>query len=642
MSKMNLKSTLWALAFACAAVSCSDDLENGPNNHEGNELNGPTTYMKVNISSNITTKAEPTGGEGVGKEVGSEDEFDVDDVTVILFKNADNSPVSAINANSVLVAAGYEDNVGSMNESQEPQHNRMTTVTLSVTDATENFDGNTYGVIAVTNLGSDALKNRIKSTDINTGSELANYLQISVHTSGTKFIMSSHLPTVETVTLRADATEADAPEANIHVERLAAKIRINEYKLAEVGNNFIYEIKSGNANQNLVAKVRLEQVAIVNQLNSGTYLLKRVSNNATSESNSIPAVENDTYLKDESWSATSANYVIDPWTRNKTQENITNNTSISAATNVTYPTDITEKPLGYSNPFSGISYDKMWENLTVTPKQLSSTETITGPIDLAYTQENTTEADNSLMGYTTGAIFKATYYPASLSAIGTGDNDGKIIAEPQTGIEDFDAATVTTTVPNFYVYQNVAYKTLETIWAEFVWKIQTTTEERESIDYDSFNSTNIVNLSKKTFIDSDLAKYEDPFGYIAYLKTEAEKLSDDNSKFATTNAFSAYIDDVDNKAKYADRIKTYTNGQCYYPYWIRHANNDLANEMGIMEFGIVRNNIYDLTVTGISGFGISGTDKPDPEQPVEKDNFYLKVNLYVRNWVVRSNSGIIL
>lgn len=633
MIVMKLKSTLWALAFACAAVSCSDDVDDGLNNNEGNELNGPTTYMKVNISSNITTKADPQGGEGEGTVVGSEGEYKVNDVTVILFKNADNSPVSAINANSVLVAAGYSASVNGMTDSQEPQHSKMATVTLSVTDDSENFDGNTYGVIAVTNLGSNTLMNRIKPDDINTGSDLANYLQISVHTSGAQFIMSSHLPTVETVTLRADATETDAPEANIHVERLAAKIRINEHD----DNKFIYEIKSGAGNPDLVAKVRLDQVAIVNQLNSGTYLLKRVSNNATSESNSIPAVENDTYLKDESWSATSANYVIDPWTRNKTQENITNNASISAATNVTYPTGTTEKPLEYSNPFSGTSYDGMWENLSDLKSLSSTEETITSPIDLAYTQENTTGADNSLMGYTTGAIFKATYYPASLSVIGTGENDGKIIAEEQTGITSFDAATQITTVPTFYVYQNVAYESLETIWAEFVWKIQTTTEERESIDYDSFNETNIVQMTKKTFMDSDLAKYEDPFGYIAYLKTEAANLSDETT-FANTNAFEKYIATAD----YADRIKTYTNGQCYYPYWIRHANNDLANEMGIMEFGIVRNNIYDLTVTGISGFGISGTDKPDPEQPVEKDKFYLQVNLYVRNWVVRSNSGIIL
>ena len=67
-----------------------------------------------------------------------------------------------------------------------------------------------------------------------------------------------------------------------------------------------------------------------------------------------------------------------------------------------------------------------------------------------------------------------------------------------------------------------------------------------------------------------------------------------------------------------------------------------ANVMGIMEFGIVRNNIYDLTIEGISGFGLSSTDVPDPDTPDEEKNYYLKVNLFVRDWVVRSNSGIIL
>ena len=64
--------------------------------------------------------------------------------------------------------------------------------------------------------------------------------------------------------------------------------------------------------------------------------------------------------------------------------------------------------------------------------------------------------------------------------------------------------------------------------------------------------------------------------------------------------------------------------------------------MGIMEFGIVRNNIYDLTVSKISGFGFAGSDRPDPEKPNEDDEIFFKVNLFVRDWVIRSNSGIIL
>ena len=80
MSKMNFKSTLWALAFACAAVSCSDDLENGPNNNEGNELNGPTTYMKVTVNQGVATKAA-NGEEGDvdDGDVGEEYEYKVDD-----------------------------------------------------------------------------------------------------------------------------------------------------------------------------------------------------------------------------------------------------------------------------------------------------------------------------------------------------------------------------------------------------------------------------------------------------------------------------------------------------------------------------------------------------------------------------------
>ena len=135
---MNFKSTLWALAFACVAVSCSDDLENGPNNNEGNELNGPTTYMKVTISSTPTTKA--TGGEEGDNppgEIGDVSEYKVNDVTVILYKNeADgDDDVTPFTKESKLVAAGYKDGIAQMETSSEIWHSRTTaTVTITVTD----------------------------------------------------------------------------------------------------------------------------------------------------------------------------------------------------------------------------------------------------------------------------------------------------------------------------------------------------------------------------------------------------------------------------------------------------------------------------------------------------------------------------
>ena len=655
---MKFNSKLWMLAVAMATVGCSDDIENGPNNGNGNGEEGPQTYMKVSLNTETVTKApvgdtgKPSGGEdGDDEEPYTEataKEFDVNDVTVILFRNADNSPVDPINSNSVLVASGFANGISDPVASGEPNHSRMTTVTLNVTNEAENFDGQTYGVIAVTNLGAKTvLADRIKSGDIDSGADLANYLQKTVETSGDNFVMSSHFPTVETVTLEAGATEADAPETNLHVERLAAKVRINEYKTGDpaTGNQFVYTITEGS---DAVAKVRLEQVAIVNKLNSGTYLLKRVSSTA-SDLTAIPDVSGDVYLANEIWSSgTSANYVIDPWTRAKNEASATSVNTIAAATGITMPTEETQSTLSYANSFSGDSYDAMWNGLS-DKKNLAygEDETFTSPLHLTYTQENTISAANtaSLKAYGTGAIFKAIYVPAKVSAIGTADQADQIVAEDFSAYADFDADATTNADNTFYVYQNVAYDAPLTIWAEYVWKHQTTTEEREAVDYDDFNSTSIESLSKDAFMKSDLANAAgDPFGYVAYLKEKAGDATNGSwtGNFTTADAFETYIASDNGKAAMNESVKTYTNGECYYPYWIRHANNNKANEMGIMEFAIVRNNIYDLTVESISGFGLSGTDKPDPTTPIEEDSFFMKVNLFVRNWVVRSNSGIIL
>lgn len=659
---MKFNSKLWMLAVALATVGCQDDIDDSIDKGS-NGANGPQTYMKVNINTETVTKApqgdtgKPSGGEdGDDFEVGEKYEYNVDDVTIVLFRNADNSPVDEINPNSVLVAAGYASNENGMEDSEEPQHSKMATVTLNVTNEAENFDGQTYGVIAITNLGAKSvLADRISITDIHTGAQLANYLQKKVYTSNdgsvSKFIMSSHLPDVETITLEAGATEKDAPETNVHVERLAAKIRINDLSTTSgeqtTYGNYIYEIKEGEtSNQTTVAKVRLDQVAVVNQLTSGTYLLKRVTSSVTTSGTepdmSIPAVNSDTYLGNELWSATSANYVIDPWTRNKILANVSNVTSITAASGVVLPSGETASNLSFANPFTGTNYSGMWSVLN-DKQDLANTKDTDGQIDLAYVQENTTSADNSLNGYSTGLIFRATYFPAKVSAIG-GKESNQIVPESVSGFDDFDKDTQSG-LPTFYVYNNVAYKDSVAIWAEHVWGYQKTVEQRNAVDYDDFLSSGITSLSHDAFMKSDLAKsLGDPFGYIAFLKTKVGEPTEGaySGNFTTNESFEAYLKTDAGQKAMLENVNRYIDGVCYYPFWIRHANNDKASVMGVMEFGIVRNNIYDVTVEGINGFGLSGTDKPDPTIPDEEDSYFMKVNLFVRDWVVRSNSGIIL
>ena len=90
----------------------------------------------------------------------------------------------------------------------------------------------------------------------------------------------------------------------------------------------------------------------------------------------------------------------------------------------------------------------------------------------------------------------------------------------------------------------------------------------------------------------------------------------------------------------------------YYYYWNRH-NDNLDNKlMGIMEFAVVRNNVYKLAVDKISRFGHPTPPDPsnpdpdpepdpdpvDPKDPDESENYYFNVTVKVLPWTVRINN----
>lgn len=89
--------------------------------------------------------------------------------------------------------------------------------------------------------------------------------------------------------------------------------------------------------------------------------------------------------------------------------------------------------------------------------------------------------------------------------------------------------------------------------------------------------------------------------------------------------------------------KESTDGKfiCYYPYWIKHLPSDAAED--VMEFGIVRNNVYQVTVASIQGVGkdgvteniITDTETDDPTTVL------LNVKLSIKPWVVRTNSAVL-
>jgi hypothetical protein len=78
---------------------------------------------------------------------------------------------------------------------------------------------------------------------------------------------------------------------------------------------------------------------------------------------------------------------------------------------------------------------------------------------------------------------------------------------------------------------------------------------------------------------------------------------------------------------------------CYYTYWIRHEDNGRPTEMGVMEFAIVRNNLYKITVTNVEDLGPQ-TPPSDPDTPDEGET-YLKLVINVKPWIIR-NLDIVL
>lgn len=653
---MKMKSTLWALAFACAAVSCSDDFED-PNGGNNPSANGETAQMKIVISTDAVTKAV-TGEDGdvENGESDSRDEAEVKDITVFLYTDGD-ATVSGyqLNATSTIAAAGYSavTDFGPDNESHLPDHGWVATVEVTIKDKATTLAGKKYGVIAVTNTGSDALSKQTFAT----GAALANHLQTAFKTDN-GFVMSTHQlkdskDHESTITFPAVTAADEVPSTEVFVERVAAKVRI---KPATNVTDFAYEVTVNGVPE--TDKVTLNNAVIVNQLASGSYLLKRVTKDltapATEDLTDAGTKDDDIFFGDETITnatpALASNFVIDPWTRAK------KTATIWANATAVWPTGeiITGTTLRYDNLYTGRTIKETYaaaesaSDANLKPKQLAGNTVITAdaPLTLAYTRENTLSVDDSDNGLTTAALFKATYIPKTIMVLKESDHNDVI---SQTRTEE--------TAINFYTYNNdrqgnpMKFDSYNTIFAYSLSRIHDGgTDVSGYYFYKAFEGDAWKSINIKDYMASHTyAKASDPFGYLAYLKTQVDavqNLTDDLTLEAIKDlqSFDAYIGE-DGNANWTEiykEVKPYVGGLCYYEYWIRHEDNANKNLTGVMEFGIVRNNIYELSVSGISGLGMSEVEVPDPKTPDESKDAKLNVTIYVKNWVVRKNADIIL
>lgn len=581
-----------ALSLMAAGCSMSDDLECPPEQGtSGSAVSGPA-YVQLSFSTaaNGLTRANPNGGEqGDGSEAGQTYENAVSSAVAFLFAHNDDG-VNAANPAEVTVTPVRFGKVTGNGQT-------YTTVAQKVGD----IDYGQYDVIVVANPGDDNWW-----SSVSTLKDLQDKIMKTAWTQNadgtyTDFLMASADDAVTPLNVTEDnTTEANAAKTAVSVERVAARVDYNaEGKYTCTDDNY-----KG-------ATVEITGATIVNRLTAGSYLLKRTADDA--QGTNLEYLGLETATGDD---MLATNYVLDPWTADKTEANlqgtpfIVDGQNVAAAGLYDADTYIPYIPTRSTNP-------KTWDELVKPGTPVTDASTTDGIKEwqrVGYALENTTDRLSTSLNYNTGIVFKAQFHPVGVD----GYTDGQ----------------------TFFTYNGVIYPTLTDMMGQL----------NEIIEFNSFGNLYIERmLDWNQLKDSFVSKIKnDPTGYRDYLLKIAEGKDDEFAAITSQeleqlkwtyylNNVLGVVEDSQNGPQINQNninntrallyessnklLRTYYKGQCYYTWWLRHCNDGNDETNGVMEYAIVRNNIYKVRVNSIYSLG---GDIPDNEQ--------LDARVYVNKW----------
>lgn len=319
--------------------------------------------VKVTVDGSGDTRASravtgPQGGEdGDGRETGINHENDVNSLAVLLYKS-DKDDLSDEDA-----TIDYVYTFTNLNKVTPPTSSKDATYTTVPKEIDAAIVDKNYHVIVIAN--ADDMTSRCKGQKIKDVRDLQMSKVCTRDADITKFsnfIMSSKKDA--RIDFSKEGSETNPYLVEVDIERLAARIDIiPNATYDDTGKGYYYNVMDGT---NVVGGFKLESVTPTKVMTKGEYLIKRVSSDKT--------VSSVTYYGEELMDATSkasTNYVVCPWTKDRTGL-----TLIEA-----------EGPASLYNV-----------------QKVASSESYI----LDYVMENTT-TDNE-EAYSTGLIFKGKYY----------------------------------------------------------------------------------------------------------------------------------------------------------------------------------------------------------------------------------------
>lgn len=550
---------------ACSLIH--DDMEELGYREDGSAYAYVSLTIHTGTAGNVT-RSNPTGGEdGDGYEKGQDYENSVNNLTLFFYPVA-SGIVSGVNQDDVdFTAKVHISQIGASTDGTQPIDKTFTVGPVKVEGLRTNQQ---YHVLAVANAGDQT---SISSLDALRSATVSTVYTATTSTEGatsySNFVMASEGDEHPELDIRSDNSEINPATTTINLERLVARV---DYKTI---NDNVYQLSSSSITPGLnpaQVTASITRAFLVNTYNQDTYVLKRVA-----EGNTTGTI---TYLGDESLS----NYVIDPKTTSKT---------------IPVPED-KNIPSWYDHYFPSLNDENSeeWEKWLIVGDKVEDPDPNVENREwyrLGYPKENTSSVDAQGKYYSTGVVFEASY----------------------KGIDGVaDGST-------FFRYKGTIYPTLEAA-------MKATYNEVYFEEDQTFGDFDILT----DYINS-LPGNEDPAGYKDYLKTAKADNFGDGSVW-TWRYYKQYILSFDEEGQATAKTRkalhdrgygteTFLNGRGYYIYWIRHNGWDNAtqfDETRPMAYGIVRNNVYKLTVNSISKIG---DDTPG-------GNATLDILVAVKNW----------
>jgi len=393
---------------------------------------------------------------------------------------------------------------------------------------------------------------------------------------------------------------------NIRVERVVARF---DFKDGSPSKDQTYVIAEKDNKPTL--KVKLNKMALIN-MSKHFYYLRRVSDNGLANNVEICGTEYD--------SGQSCNFVVDTDAEQKNGDINASypfadyfNFCLGHQDNNTWSIDETARDQWYTSLISDVikkdeDNDDKWNN----------NHSRDGYRIWRYATENTIPGMNKQKnGISTGIVFKGKIQVTTDAPQALQDAINKA-----TGDSNADAI--------LYAYSNQLYVS----WTE-VRKAALDATANEEFKKAVFGTPK--NTPSET-VYSDDTKSPD------YLWNIWHNVKGHNDA-AALSAFKEVATNKDHQFTLYQSSRDENDGAgyyCYYFYWNRHNDNGNNGVMGPMEFAVVRNNVYKLSVVDINRLGHprlseNDPDPVDPGTPDEKGDIYLKLSVEVLPWVVRIN-----